>query len=491
MTDTPGDTEHPPLDLQRPLDEGRPVEAGYARPAAAAATATTPAVPAPAAAPPVESTGVAPTDPTTDRAPAPSGEDPSSAPADPGSADEPTTVVLRPAVPAGDLAGEASGSSEADPTGANSTGTDITEPESAESDTTELESAAPESARSEAAGPGSTTPETAPGSAAAGSTTPGSTEPGSTEPTVDLDAPADPVTLPLLVAVRRRVTLAARTAAAAVGGRLRALAAWARGPSGRMVLPGLLTAVLLAGSVSTGAVLIPAAWSPTEQPPPPPGPGAPVVAPSPGAPPVVIPPVNAPGATPVNNHRPAPLTAWAEEMSDRTGIPVVAVQAYGYAELVVAETHPECNLRWTTLAGIGRVESAHGSSGGATLLPDGRALPPIVGLPLDGEGGRMLIPDTDRGELDFDTVYDRAVGPMQFIPTTWRFEAVDGNGDGIADVHNIFDAALAAANYLCRGRNLADATQWREAIHAYNNVTSYVNAVFAAANEYGRRSQNG
>ena len=38
---------------------------------------------------------------------------------------------------------------------------------------------------------------------------------------------------------------------------------------------------------------------------------------------------------------------------------------------------------------------------------------------------------------------------MQFIPSTWMIYGADGNGDGIKDPFNIFDAALAAANYLC------------------------------------------
>jgi hypothetical protein len=45
----------------------------------------------------------------------------------------------------------------------------------------------------------------------------------------------------------------------------------------------------------------------------------------------------------------------------------------------------------------------------------------------------------------------RAVGPMQFIASTWRRVQVDGNGDGRGDPDNIYDAALGAAVYLCAG----------------------------------------
>lgn len=55
--------------------------------------------------------------------------------------------------------------------------------------------------------------------------------------------------------------------------------------------------------------------------------------------------------------------------------------------------------------------------------------------------------DTDRGSLDRDPTYDRAVGPMQFIPGTWRRVGVDANGDGVKDPQDIGDAATAAAVY--------------------------------------------
>lgn len=42
-------------------------------------------------------------------------------------------------------------------------------------------------------------------------------------------------------------------------------------------------------------------------------------------------------------------------------------------------------------------------------------------------------------------VYARALGPMQFLPGTWSRYAADGDGDGKADVQNVFDASLAAA----------------------------------------------
>nr|WP_240939836.1 lytic murein transglycosylase [Planosporangium flavigriseum] len=165
------------------------------------------------------------------------------------------------------------------------------------------------------------------------------------------------------------------------------------------------------------------------------------------------------------------------------------MQAYGYAELVTAATSPNCQLRWTTLAGIGKVESAHGQHQ-AILAADGAVLPPIIGAPLDGQGDRMKIADTDGGKLDLDRTWDHAVGPMQFIPSTWARYGADADGNGVADINNINDAALAAANYLCAGnRNLSVAGDWWAAIMSYNAVQAYVRDVFDAANDYGVRSR--
>ena len=149
-------------------------------------------------------------------------------------------------------------------------------------------------------------------------------------------------------------------------------------------------------------------------------------------------------------------------------------------------TREECGLTWPLLAAIGRVESDHGRYGGAVLHTDGLAAPAIIGIPLDGHGTARIL-DTDQGRLDNDRVYDRAVGPMQFIPSTWASYGIDGNGDAKADPNNIFDAALTAAGYLCTAggdlRGLAGQTQ---AVLTYNASDDYLALVLKLEAIYAR-----
>ncbi|MEU3456190.1 lytic murein transglycosylase [Micromonospora sp. NPDC006766] len=291
----------------------------------------------------------------------------------------------------------------------------------------------------------------------------------------------------------------------------RAIRGWSRRPAGRTTLGGLFLLALVAVTVAAGALLVPAAVGGGARPVAVdatvtgPAHGVPEGGALPGStdaptglptdPPTGTPPPDAGQPTgpvvPVPTGRPADaLAGWAQGISGKTGIPLVALQAYGYAELVLNETQPGCRLSWTTLAAIGYVESRHGSANGATLRPDGVAAPEIRGDPLDGRDGRGLIRDTDQGRLDGDTVYDRAIGPMQFIPSTWQEIGADADNDGIKDPHNINDAALAAGRYLCKGgRNLTVPGDWWGAILSYNDVRRYAQAVFDKADEYGRLSR--
>jgi membrane-bound lytic murein transglycosylase B len=173
------------------------------------------------------------------------------------------------------------------------------------------------------------------------------------------------------------------------------------------------------------------------------------------------------------------------ERLNESGVPAVAERAYTRAESALASTDGDCNLRWTLLAAIGRVESNHGRFGGAQLREDGYSTKPIRGIPLDGRPGVEEITDTDGGELDGDKRFDRAVGAMQIIPTTWRSLNVDGNDDGLRDPDNIFDAALGAGIYLCRGGgDLSDMRQRADAVRTYNNADQYIDVVLRLAEMY-------
>jgi hypothetical protein len=166
------------------------------------------------------------------------------------------------------------------------------------------------------------------------------------------------------------------------------------------------------------------------------------------------------------------------------GIPNVALNAYRVAAARMASAKPACGIDWSLLAGIGRVESNHGRYGGAVLSPDGTASPKILGPALNGVQF-AYIGDSDGGRWDGDTSYDRAMGPMQFIPTTWRSYAIDADENGTTDPFNINDAALAAANYLCvAGGDLRTDAGQRRAVLAYNHSDEYVAEVLALARAY-------
>lgn len=165
------------------------------------------------------------------------------------------------------------------------------------------------------------------------------------------------------------------------------------------------------------------------------------------------------------------------------GVPQVAIDAYQAAADQVSSAHPGCGLTWTLLAGVGRIESGHARGG--RVDAQGTTVGLIIGPVLDGTAGNAAIVDTDGGRLDSDTVWDRAVGPMQFIPGSWARWGADGSGDGTADPHNIRDAAVGSGRYLCSdGLDLDDSAQLRAAVFRYNNSTAYVDAVLAWAQAY-------
>lgn len=175
---------------------------------------------------------------------------------------------------------------------------------------------------------------------------------------------------------------------------------------------------------------------------------------------------------------------WGKRTAEATGIPLLAVLAYAGGAIRAAEVYPDCGIGWNTLAGIGLVESDHGSFGGSSIGPDFTVTPPIYGVVLDG-GETEHIPDSDGGAVDGISDYDRAVGPMQLIPQTWASWPSDGNGDEIGDPQNIADAAIAAANHMCRASGgMSTPDGWRAGIAAYNSGGDYLRKVATAAQRY-------
>ncbi|MGW4568333.1 lytic transglycosylase domain-containing protein [Streptomyces sp. NPDC004561] len=186
------------------------------------------------------------------------------------------------------------------------------------------------------------------------------------------------------------------------------------------------------------------------------------------------------GDTPYRTGLP-PLRTWkkssAQGVTGGGALPASVFTAYRRAEEELARSAPRCRLRWQLLAAIGQVES--GQAWGGRLTPDGTTVTPILGPRLTG-GAFAVVADTDGGAYDGDAVYDRAVGPMQFIPSTWARWGTDGNGDGRTDPNNIYDAALAAGRYLCAGgRNLSIPADLDRAILGYNHSDAYLGTVKA------------
>lgn len=177
---------------------------------------------------------------------------------------------------------------------------------------------------------------------------------------------------------------------------------------------------------------------------------------------------------------------WATSTAAATGIPERALLAYAGAAIVKANSMPGCGLSWNTIAAIGAMESDHGRHDGSVVGDDGTVSPAIYGIALDGVT-TADIPDSDGGEIDGDAAHDRAVGPMQLIPQTWRNWHTDGNADGVEDPQNLDDAVMATANYLCRAStHLEKEAGWREAVLAYNKSEDYLIGVARAAIGYAQ-----
>ncbi len=176
----------------------------------------------------------------------------------------------------------------------------------------------------------------------------------------------------------------------------------------------------------------------------------------------------------------APARLRADVVGDGIDFPLVALDAW-----LKAAAGAPCRVEWWMLAGISKIEGHHGTFGGGSLGARGYPTTRIIGPALNGTNGNASIGDSDGGLWDDDPVLDHAVGPMQFIPSTWRAWGRDGDGDGVADPHTFYDATAAAAAYLCAGRtDLTDEAQLRAAYLSYNHSQAYVSAVLGEARRY-------
>ena len=170
---------------------------------------------------------------------------------------------------------------------------------------------------------------------------------------------------------------------------------------------------------------------------------------------------------------------------DRQGIPARALSAYRQAEHLLRTADPSCHIDWAVVAAVGKIESDHGRFGGSQLNDQGVATPGIFGIELDGTHGTARIADTDSGLYDQDGIWDRAVGPMQFIPSTWRAIGTDADADGFKNPQSIEDSATTTAAYLCAGRvDLRQSSDLYGSLLRYNNSDSYVRTVEALAQAY-------
>lgn len=158
------------------------------------------------------------------------------------------------------------------------------------------------------------------------------------------------------------------------------------------------------------------------------------------------------------------------------GIPGIVLKAYKLAAKRVAAESPQCKLPWYLLAGIGRIESGHAGNGNVDAYGNSRNA--IRGPALDGTlAGNEVIKHGDG--------YARAMGPMQFIPSTWAAWGSDANGDGKADPDNIFDATYSAGRYLCAGvTDFMSAPNRVNNVLRYNHSVAYANNVLAWAAAY-------
>ncbi len=201
-------------------------------------------------------------------------------------------------------------------------------------------------------------------------------------------------------------------------------------------------------------------------------------------------PVVVPGAFSANT-RGWSHASQAAARAGKDGIRPELLDAY---TLAAALAPADCHLSVSLLAAIGQVES--GNLANRSIDANHRAVPAVLGPVLNGHDVQAIA-DTDNGRWDGNKVWDRAIGPLQLIPASWRVVGLDMDGDGQRDPQNVYDAAGSAMTYLCsNGRDLATPKGLNEAVLAYNNSEKYLQLVlewktaFDAADITGLESES-
>lgn len=142
-------------------------------------------------------------------------------------------------------------------------------------------------------------------------------------------------------------------------------------------------------------------------------------------------------------------------------------------------------MGWTTLAAIGEVESDHGRFGGAVLGEDGRSSRPVIGTCARRQRHRRVAIRRRGPALSRRPTWDHAVGPMQFLSSSWARFGADADGDGVADPTVLDDAAWG--RHLCsRGERLDVGGALSRAVLDYNPSNEYRLTVYEVAGGYAR-----
>lgn len=160
-----------------------------------------------------------------------------------------------------------------------------------------------------------------------------------------------------------------------------------------------------------------------------------------------------------------------------TGIPTILLDAYRGAAAYLHTTDPSCGLTWPDLAAIGQIESGQATFSGTRIAANGDTYPAILGPPLDGSAGMATLAATTPGIFDGGGPFERAVGPMQILPSTWASIAPSLPTGAVSDPNNIFSAALGAGIYLCRAAGpggLSTTAGLASAYASYNHSAAYV-----------------